>query len=374
MKGITHFFNGVAAATFFPAAVQASVNDKSWIFLIAGAMAISADTFDFRVSRYMHKADYEAGLDPETLDPQPVANMIAKAINEAHATRKTVNMKLHTLKVSANYYRTYSIFFDNKTNEVEVEVGMVKSLGQTMGGGGDGKPGTAPTKNNKARAKLNAHILDAYEAKTQVAIFSGPDFAFVPLEKGVKADFIPWHRTWAHSIPLGLLMGLVALACYVNWSALGNSGQSFFTPFSLTAFFVGLTAFMAHIANDQCGHLGNQLFYPFGDRMKGLGFTSSAAPVANILANYLSFAVILFNLNAFSGAPVFKVPFTSGLTGDFTTLGYYFASFAIYFVLFILLPSYLFTLGIKLWGHLTAEEVDEASSEGEDQIGDLTTD
>lgn len=157
MKGLTHFLTGAATATFFPSAVQATVNERSWIIMLGGLMGIMADTLDFRVSRYFFKSDYDINLSEDNLDPEIVASTVAKAIKKAHETQKTVSLKLNTLKVSANYYRTYSVAFDNENKELTARIGPLKSLGQTMGGGRfQASDGTRRKKYSKGKIRTRA--------------------------------------------------------------------------------------------------------------------------------------------------------------------------------------------------------------------------
>jgi hypothetical protein len=64
-------------------------------------------------------------------------------------------------------------------------------------------------------------------------------------------------------------------------------------------------ALLAHVATDQLGHLGSNLFFPLTrQRTPGLGLIRSGDALPNVAAVWLSGALIVFNLDRFSAAPV----------------------------------------------------------------------
>ncbi len=53
MKGIVHFVSGLAAATFFPEAVNLAATQSSFILVLGGIGGLLPDTLDFRLSRFL---------------------------------------------------------------------------------------------------------------------------------------------------------------------------------------------------------------------------------------------------------------------------------------------------------------------------------
>ncbi|HNY12514.1 MAG TPA: hypothetical protein PKK26_13055, partial [Candidatus Wallbacteria bacterium] len=147
-------------------------------------------------------------------------------------------------------------------------------------------------------------------------------------------------RQWSHSITLGVITGPLAFAIYAPWSELfkGNF-MGLFTPLSISAFFMGIFAMLSHVFVDQTGHLGSNLFYPFTKgRSQGLQWTTSASTFPNIFVNYLSIAIIIWNMNAFAPTPAFTLPWAASVGGDFSNPAYYLISLLNYAVYFVAIP------------------------------------
>jgi membrane-bound metal-dependent hydrolase YbcI (DUF457 family) len=178
-------------------------------------------------------------------------------------------------------------------------------------------------------------------------------------------------------LALGLLLGLISVLFYLDWGHISRGTGSFFTDLAFPAFWIGLLGFMSHVANDQLGILGSQIFYPWGHkRMKGLGMGSSADAVNNILCNYLSISLIIFNINAFSGQPLFLMPWAAKMTPNFLNMAYYFVSLGNFLVYYILIPAVIFRGLVRLYHYLSAtrsdenrEEMDEVEEEAAGDMG-----
>ena len=117
MKGLTHYIVGVAIATFFIDAVQMTIIDKSWILLLGGVFGILPDFMDFRFARYLIVHDYEVTPGHKDLNPRVVSETVAKAIDEAAEKSKSIKIKLHSMKVSRDFWRQYSVQFDTDKNK-----------------------------------------------------------------------------------------------------------------------------------------------------------------------------------------------------------------------------------------------------------------
>jgi len=387
MKGIGHFLTGIAIASFFPEAMRGALDEKSLMLLLGGAFGILPDTLDFRIGRYLWKHHRIVTPDLNNLDARPVAAAVAESIDEAARTGKAVHLKLNTLKVSANYHRTYSVNVDDKAKTVTARIGPLKTMGQVMGGTGflPRSLPDVPREQLEAVAAFKADAVNSYHADTQVAIFSGPDFAFVPDNGKVRVDFIPWHRTWAHAPLLGVFFGLLGLLVYGlvgMWQGAGP--EAFVSSKALSAFGIMTLAFWGHTLVDQFGVLGSVLFWPFSSkRSAGFKFTHAASVMGNITLNYICVAIIVGNCLAYSSIDQIDsaLPWASwlGLAGANGGRAYFAVGVLNYLLYFMAIPLALFYGAVKLWPKVfpgpTAEDTakDEAA-EGVDGPGELSGD
>lgn len=369
MKGITHFLCGVMIASFFPLAVEASLTEKSLIIILGGLFGLLADPIDFRSARYLWKINYEIMLDDKDPDPRIVADIVSNAINEAYDKKKMVTVKFHTLKISANYYRTYSVIIDEVKKMVICEIGPLKTLGQAMG------KGHHPWSkiNKRAVAFFKPDVINTYFRKTDVQIFSGPDLAFVPEGNHIRIDFIAWHRRWSHSFTMGAAFAPIGMLLFADWNSLFNGRVDlFFSPLSITAFFISMFAYWGHVVVDQMGYLGSNLFYPFTTKRKpGLGWTSSGGVIENFFTNYICTFMIIWNLNAYAPKPAFTMPLGELVGGNFSDPVYYALSLINYVLLYIVLPLGII-YGIVLYlRKMEKVTTDTAMEEGVDISGEF---
>ncbi|HHH41835.1 MAG TPA: metal-dependent hydrolase [Chloroflexi bacterium] len=321
MKGIAHFITGVAVATFFPEAVRQAA-DGSLILVLGGVFGLLPDTLDFKFARYFEHHDDEIDPHPQRLDPREMAERVAAAMRAAYETGTPRTIQLHTLRLGADLWRRYSLRFIPETGEVALRIGPVVSTSQVP------LPGSEPPEPAEARVPVGVPIRHTYDAEIPVDIFSGPSFRFEREGEAVRVTFLPWHRSWSHSLVLALGIGLgvgVVLSPLAGWIA-------------------GL-AFAAHVLEDQLGFMGSNLFWPFTRRrFLGLRLLRSTDPLPNFLTVWLAVALILFNLDRFSFQP--RLP-----TGP-------------YLVLAVLLPLLLLG-GVHLWQRQARQVAVEATAQGE---------
>lgn len=280
MKGIAHFISGIAVATFIPDAVHRAA-DGSLILVLGGFFALLPDTLDFRFSRYLENLDEEIDPHPHDVQPQAVAYRVAKVIRKAFETGASKTIKLHTARLSVDRWRAYRLRFNPEVREVIVQVGpIVDTSGAPL-------PGSEPTDGFEGRAPFDVPLIDTYDDEVKVDVFSGPSFRFERDRDAVRVTFLPWHRSWSHSLVLAVTIGLVLTVL------LGP-----------TAGWVSGLGFAIHIMEDQLGHLGSNLFWPISARRSGgLALLHSGAGLPNFLTVWLAVALILFNLDHFSAAP-----------------------------------------------------------------------
>jgi len=329
MKGLTHYIVGVAVATFFMDAVQMTLIDKSWILLLGGIFGILPDFMDFRFARYLIVHDYEITPGHKELNPRVVANTIAKAIDQAAQTGKSVKVKCHSMKVTQDLWRQYSVRFDTDKKEIISKIGPLVTTGQTP------QPGTEP-KGDKAVAvaKYKADLNHTYHLATNIDIWHGNDWEFVPEGDKIRVDFIPWHRKIWHSLTAAFLFAPFGFLFY----GIGSEG--------IMAAMIIVLAFWSHVLCDQLGNLGSNLIYPFTKkRARGLKLTAAADPFSNISFVYWAIATIIFNFNAFNYTHTFMM---WGID-DYSWPTNYLIGYAEYFVLIIIVPMVLLKLGIVFY-------------------------
>ena len=328
MKGLTHYIVGVAMATFFINAVQMTLIDKSWILLLGGIFGILPDFMDFRFARYLIVHDYEVTPGHKELNPRVVAETITKAIDQAGQTGKPVKIKLHSMKVTQDLWRQYSVRFDTDRKEIIAKIGPLVTTGQVE------QPDTAP-KGDKAVAvaRYKSDLNHTYHLATNIDIWHGNDYEFVPEGDKVRVDFIPWHRKIWHSMTAAFLFAPFGFLFY----GLDYEG--------ILAAIIIIVAFWSHVIADQMGNLGSNLFYPFTKkRARGLKLTSAADPFSNISFVWGSIAIIIFNFNAFNYTHTFMMWGIENYHGI-----NYFIGFGEYFLLIVLIPMILLKLGITFY-------------------------
>lgn len=303
MKGFTHFLTGIAIASCFGLAVKASFNDLSQIIVLGGLFGYLPDFLDFQVSRFLVDFDYE--VDPtleRNIDPQRIADMFVEAIHKARDTGKETSIKFNTMKIGADTWRQYRMYVDAEEKKITVQIGPIVTTGKTP------IPGTEPEgEDAEAVAYFDADVLQTYEAWTYADIMSGPDFTMVPQGDGkIRLDFIAWHRKWSHSITAGLALAPLGLLFYVGLSSFFAGEFVWNTEMSIVAFMICLYGYWIHVIVDQFGVMGSNLFPPFTkQRSKGLGMFHSGLSIANFGTNWISVAVILYNLNYWAPEHVF---------------------------------------------------------------------
>ncbi|MHC5039990.1 MAG: archaeal/vacuolar-type H+-ATPase subunit I, partial [Planctomycetota bacterium] len=123
MKGIGHFLSGLATASCFPDAVQSAGAGDPFLILLGAVSGLLPDTVDFRMCRYLWRTDHSVSPGVDRLDPKPVAETVAKAIDDAQNEQRMTTVKLDTMKLSPNYWRTYSVRIDPHEKRVTAKIG-----------------------------------------------------------------------------------------------------------------------------------------------------------------------------------------------------------------------------------------------------------
>ncbi len=284
MKGLTHFVSGIAVASCFPQAFENVAHGSGWLMVLGGVCGILSDTLDFRFGRFFARHEREVRPRERSFDAQEIADQLAEAINEAWETGRPNQIRLHTVRLGADWWRQYFVEFDTEHREVVVRPGPIVNTGQVP------LPGSLPRNARIGRAPVRCDMIQQYDIVTRVDIFSGPSFRMIRRgPETVEVLFIPWHRNWSHSIPVAVLLGLL----------LGL----FFGP---VAGWIGALAFGMHILEDQFGKMGSALFWPFyRERFAGTGWMRSSDALPNFGTVWTALAVLVWNMNRFSDPPVF---------------------------------------------------------------------
>jgi membrane-bound metal-dependent hydrolase YbcI (DUF457 family) len=269
MKGIAHFATGLCVASFVPGVAE-SAAQGSLLIALGGVFGMLPDFLDFRFARFLQKRDAEIVPDAIDPNPQPIADAIAYEC--ALAMNGARIIQLHPLRRNAIDWVTYSVQFDSSAGEVIVLMNGVE-----------------------ARADVS-NLRYGYDGPLDVGELGGPSLRLLPhpnpLSGGGGAElhieFLPWHRTWSHSLVLaaacGMLMALL----------LGP-------PAGMVAAF----AFAAHVLEDQLGYLGSNLFWPFTkDRSNGMRLMHSGDTIPNMLTVWLSLMLLLLNLDRVRDVPL----------------------------------------------------------------------
>lgn len=295
MKGFSHFMSGVAVASFGPWAVEAALQGNPIYFILGGACGILPDTIDFKFYRFFYHHDVYATPDPKNLDPQYVADEVARAVNLAVDEKRYVNLKLVSVRLGADFWQQYSVKFDNDKLEVLVKFGPVVNTGQVP------VEGTENGHEKIGRAKIKAKVIQTYDAALKVDIFDGPTVGLKPMANGdLDLEFLPWHREWSHSLTVGAILGALVgvLAYFVSgWAA---AWQCFVTI---------AACYGVHVVEDQLGHMGSNIFYPLTKlRTPGLQWMHSGDGMANFLAVWISCLLIFWNL--YQGQPAMTYHFS----------------------------------------------------------------
>ena len=283
MKGFSHFMGGVAAASFGPWAIEAAKDGNPIFFILGGAFGILPDTIDFKFYRFFYHHDVYAEPDPKNLDPQYVADQVAKAVALAVDEKRYVNLKLCSVRLGADFWQQYSVKFDNEKLEVLVKFGPVVNTGQVA------IEGTEKGHDKIGRARIKAKVIQTYDAALKVDIFDGPTIGLKPMENGdLDLEFLPWHREWSHSLPMGAFLGMGVGAIAWLLSGWTMAWQCFVTIFA---------CYGVHVVEDQLGHMGSNIFYPFSKhRTPGLQWMHSGDGLPNFLGVWLCCLLIFWNL------------------------------------------------------------------------------
>ncbi|MDI6814007.1 MAG: metal-dependent hydrolase [Desulfitobacteriaceae bacterium] len=285
MKGITHFIMGITALTFVESLMVGAALEDSLIIVLGGIFGLLPDTLDFKFLIYMEKHDVVIDPNPHDMRPQEIASKVADAINQAGTLRpgKMVKVQLHTLKLGPDLWQSYSIFFDTRKSEVVIRIGPHVTMS------GVPSSGTEPPADKAiGTAKFTPKLIDRYGKASELKGFSGPSFGFLKKKDGsVEVVFIPFHRRSGHSLTLGALFALIGYL-------LTNR------PIIAFAIFLPWTL---HLILDQYGSMGNNLFWPLTkQRTSGLYLVNAGHPFWNAFIVYSCMALILWNMNRFTGA------------------------------------------------------------------------
>ncbi len=287
MKGLAHFLTGLALATFFPEVVHAA-EAGSLLPVLGGLGGLLPDTLDFKFVQFWENYDVEVDPGPEP-DAEAIAETVVKALNRAHATSTPIHLKAHTIRLSADSWRRYTLEFLPDEGEITVSIGPVVTTGQTPYAGTE--PAAMPT----ARRKVAMPLLVPYAHRYDVDIFHGPSFLFVRSGESVSVSFLDWHHRWTHSLLLAPVVGVciaLVVGCLFNWSA------------ALWAGIVSWIGFSAHVLEDQLGYMGCNLWWPLSrSRKPGVGLFHAGDALPNFITVWLSLVLMLFNLDRYALTP-----------------------------------------------------------------------
>lgn len=304
MKGISHFISGVAAASCFPWTVQAAAEGNPLYFVLGGIFGVLPDTMDFKFYRFFYHHDVYVEPDPLHMDPQAIAEQIADAVALSADEKREIRIKLSTIRMGADYWQQYRVKFDPEAREVRVQFGPVVNTGQVP----VPQPGKEPQK--VGVAKLKVPIVQTYEAVTTVDIFDGPTFGLEAGEKGdVIIHFLPWHRTWSHSLLGGLFLGaLSGLAMGLYRGAEFGAATGLIEGLKVAVLVP--SSFAAHVLEDQLGFMGSNLFWPITrKRFSGMHLMHAGDALPNFSVVWACCLLIFWNCYRQISMPLYNLTF-----------------------------------------------------------------
>lgn len=275
MKGITHFAAGVCGMSFFGAAVRAAEQGNPLPFALAGLASMLPDTLDFRIVRYLYRADIRIVPDPLDMDLCAVADALAGAAEKAAAGDGDVGVELDPVRLTGDSWQSYAVTFEEK-GRVSVAAGPVVNTGGEI---------LAPAPILSAERRAACRFAPDYTSVMRVERLSALSLAFSRREDGAVVPlFLPWHRRWSHSLVVALVLGLYT-GILLGWVA----GAAVALGYSL------------HIMVDQLGFLGCSLFWPYSTyRYPGRRLMHSADTQWNVLVLLLACTLTFWNLYRYS--------------------------------------------------------------------------
>jgi membrane-bound metal-dependent hydrolase YbcI (DUF457 family) len=296
MKGFTHFISGVAAATFFPQAMELVQKEHSLIYLLGGIFGVMPDTLDFKLAKFLDKYDAQIDINPDKeINADEIAKKIGELMEQAYEKGQRKTIKLHTTMMGPDMWLKWSVRFDNENQLVKVKVYGPVSGSELL----------IQDDNYKLKGKLEGEykvkypILHTYDEETKMTIFTGPTLSFFPKDGKVEVEFLRWHRRWSHSLTFAALWGVIIYGIAVI------SGWTYPWLYGLITFSGGAV----HILEDQTGFMGSNLFFPFTqERAVGMKWIRSGDALPNFFTVWLAVSIIIFNLNRFSLQKAFYLP------------------------------------------------------------------
>lgn len=271
MKGISHFAAGIAAASFFPEAIETAAGGNPLYMLLGGFFGLLPDTLDFKFIRYFCKYDIEVAPDPVNPDPDLIADALIKGLGDAWTLRRKVCVKFHTLRLAADRWLAYRIEIDRKKQRITVQFGdILDTGGNTVGWRNE---------NLKAARRMPCDLVSDYGGRVDVTFLEGPTLLLCPEKTFVRSVFIHWHREWSHSL---------MMACFAAGFVI--------MLVDVTAGLIAASALLLHVIMDQAGFMGNNLFYPLSScRVRGERLLRSGTGIWNISAVWMSALLALWN-------------------------------------------------------------------------------
>ena len=124
MKGFSHFMSGVAVASFCPWSIDAALQGNPLFFVLGGACGILPDTLDFKFYRFFYEHDVYVMPDPKQVDPQRIAEEVARAVRLGLDEKRYVRVKLGSVRLGADFWQQYSVTIDNDAREIVCRLGL----------------------------------------------------------------------------------------------------------------------------------------------------------------------------------------------------------------------------------------------------------
>ncbi len=223
--------------------------------------------------------------------PQYIADMVAKAIDEAYEKDRMITIKLHNIRMAGDVYRRYLVYYDSPNRSIKVYMGPLVTTGGAPIKGTD-----VPEYRRVGERQTRYPFVKVYPRPTVIDAFSGPEVGYhkIKLKDGrevVEEVFIPWHRGFSHSFTGGIVFALLLLPILL---AIGF-------PHAWQLTLAAMLGYWMHVIEDQAGFMGSNLFPPFTKRrIPGLMLGPNYYTAMNFATAWLMVSIIIFNINRFT--------------------------------------------------------------------------
>lgn len=265
--------SGIAWASCWPVAFQATRENNPIPILLGAICAILPDTLDHWFSKQPHKPDIQIVPPPEAPTPQLIAEALAYSISQSQESGRKLKVALFPIPIGPDQWIPYTIHLDSRHQKLSV----------TVEGG------------NSNSSITHIPLRFITDHTTRLLINTEPlSLALAPLSDGrILLKAMPGDQQWSHSLVTALAIGVILAGIW-----------------GLTCGCIAGGAYVMHIFVDQWGFKGCALLWPFSQR-RNSGYqwmkADTTLAVDRILA-WMAFLLIAGNIIHTTATPVIEFP------------------------------------------------------------------